>query len=68
MTDTRISPDLLTTPEVSAIVRAPVATLRYWRMIGMGPRSVKLGRRVLYERADVLAWIESERARQNVAS
>jgi hypothetical protein len=37
--------------------RAP-ATLRYWRSVGdCGPKSFKLGRRVLYRRADVERWI-----------
>jgi len=31
--------------------------LRYWRHVGKGPRSFKIGRRVLYARADVLAYI-----------
>jgi predicted DNA-binding transcriptional regulator AlpA len=34
------------------------ATLRYWRCLGdSGPKSFKLGRRVLYHRADVERWI-----------
>jgi predicted DNA-binding transcriptional regulator AlpA len=32
-------------------------TLQRKRLDGTGPRFVKLGRRVLYRRADVLAWI-----------
>ena len=39
---------LLTITEAASIVRAPVATLRYWRHLGTGPRSFRLGRRVLY--------------------
>jgi len=50
--------DLLTIDEVADLVRAPVATLRYWRHLGTGPRSFRLGRRVLYLRADVLTWIK----------
>ena len=49
--------DLLTTAEVALITRAPASTLRYWRYIGTGPRSFKLGRHVLYRRDDVAAWI-----------
>ena len=53
----------LTTAEVAATVRAPVATLRYWRHIGKGPKSFRVGRRVLYSEADVLAWLaEAEEA------
>jgi predicted DNA-binding transcriptional regulator AlpA len=49
--------DLLTTAEVVAITRAPASTIRYWRHVGTGPRSFRLGRRVVYRRRDVLAWI-----------
>src|SRR5512132_3284415 len=57
-------PELLTTNEVAEIIRTPADTLRYWRFLGKGPRSVKLGRRVLYARTDVEAWIEAQRAGQ----
>ena len=50
--------DLLTITETAELVRAPVATLRYWRHRGTGPRSFRLGRRVLYRRDDVDAWIQ----------
>jgi len=49
--------DLLTTAEVAHIMRAPVSTLRYWRHLGTGPHSFRLGRRVVYRRADVSAWL-----------
>jgi DNA-binding transcriptional MerR regulator len=52
--------DLLTITEAAAIVRAPVATLRYWRYLGTGPASFKLGRRVLYRRSDLITWIHSQ--------
>jgi hypothetical protein len=45
--------DLLTTAEVAQIMRSPVSTLRYWRHLGTGPHSFRLGRRVVYRRADV---------------
>ena len=51
-------PDLLTIAEAAALLRAPVATLRYWRHLGTGPASFRLGRRVLYRRGDLLAWID----------
>ena len=50
--------ELLSMAEVSAIVRAPVATLRYWRHIGSGPRSIKVGRSVRYWRSDVISWLD----------
>jgi excisionase family DNA binding protein len=56
--------DLMTTAEVAELTRVSPETLRYYRWRKEGPRSFKLGRKVLYERRDVLAWIESERAKQ----
>lgn len=51
---------LLTVPEVSEATRLPEATIRWFRHVGKGPRSAKLGRRVVYREADVLAWIEAQ--------
>ena len=42
--------ELLTITEAAELLRAPVATLRYWRHCNTGPRSFRLGRRVLYRR------------------
>ncbi|MGH8961337.1 MAG: helix-turn-helix transcriptional regulator [Jatrophihabitantaceae bacterium] len=53
--------DLLTIDEVADLVRAPVATLRYWRHLGTGPRSFRLGRHVLYRRDDIEQWIAVQR-------
>jgi predicted DNA-binding transcriptional regulator AlpA len=55
-----VSTELLTTDEVAVITRATVATVRYWRHLGTGPRSFRLGRRVVYRRRDVEQWL-SER-------
>jgi len=52
--------ELLTISEVAAIVRAPLATLRYWRHLGTGPRSFRLGRRVVYRARDLRAWIDAQ--------
>lgn len=49
--------DLMTTTEVAERLRVPEPTLRYWRHQGAGPPSFKLGRRVLYRRDDVDAWL-----------
>jgi excisionase family DNA binding protein len=54
-------PELLTITEAADVLRTPVATLRYWRHMGTGPRSLRLGRRVLYRRDDLRAWIEAQR-------
>jgi len=47
----------LITAEVAELVRAPIETVRYWRHVGKGPKSFKVGRRVLYAIEDVDAWI-----------
>jgi hypothetical protein len=46
-------------PELLTITEA-VATLRYWRHLGTGPNSFRLGRRVLYRRADLRSWIDAQ--------
>ena len=50
-------PELLTLAEAADLLRTPVATLRYWRHLRTGPRSFRLGRRVLYRRSDVEQWV-----------
>lgn len=54
------SDELLTIDEAAAIVRAPVATLRYWRHMGTGPRSFRVGRAVRYWRTEVLHWLDDQ--------
>lgn len=52
--------ELLLIEEAAALTRQPVATLRWMRHCGTGPRSGKLGRRVVYKRSDVERWIEEQ--------
>jgi predicted DNA-binding transcriptional regulator AlpA len=56
----RRTPWLLTTKEVAEITRLAPETLRYWRWKGMGPKSFRLGSRVVYRESDVTAWIEEQ--------
>ena len=51
---------LLTTAEVAAMTRAPQSTVRYWRHLGQGPASFRLGRRVVYRRHEVLRWLREK--------
>lgn len=55
---------LLTTKEVAAFLAVPVGTVRDWRYRRVGPRGVRLGRRVLYRQAVVEQWLE-ERERED---
>lgn len=51
---------LMNTTEVSAELGIPVGTLRYYRSSGCGPASFRLGGRIRYRRADVMAWVEGQ--------
>lgn len=51
---------LLTIDEVADIVRVPVATLRYWRHLGTGPDSFRIGRGVRYWRSVVYTWLYAQ--------
>lgn len=54
--------EILTLAEVAEMTRINPATLRYWRSVGAGgPKSFKLGRRVMYRHADVKKWVEESR-------
>jgi predicted DNA-binding transcriptional regulator AlpA len=53
--------NLLSTDEAARLLGRSIDTLRYWRYAGRGPVSFRLGRRVVYDRSAVLAWIEKER-------
>ena len=57
---TRADDELLTMQEVADVVRVPVATLRYWRHLGTGPRSFRIGRSVRYWRTEVFAWLDDQ--------
>ncbi len=51
---------VLTITEAADLLRAPVATLRYWRHRNIGPHSFRLGRRVLYRQTDLTNWINQQ--------
>lgn len=54
-------PNLLTVAEVAELTRLATSTLCDWAKKGKGPKSYKLGRRRVYDEADVLAWIKTHR-------
>jgi len=58
--DPRAGDQLLTIGEVADIVRVPVATLRYWRHLGTGPRSFRIGRGVRYWHNEVTTWLQNQ--------
>ncbi len=56
--------DYLTTEEVATTFRTTPETVRYWRHVSKGPKSFKVGRRVLYAREDVEKFISDARSAQ----
>jgi predicted DNA-binding transcriptional regulator AlpA len=53
---------LLTLDEVSGLTHIPIATLRWYRAKRIGPRTFRLGGRVMAREDDVEAWIEEQYA------
>jgi predicted DNA-binding transcriptional regulator AlpA len=50
---------LIDEKELARLIRVSIATLRYWRSIGQGPRFRKVGQMVRYAPSDVAAWLNS---------
>lgn len=61
-----VAAQLLTLDEAAALLRTPVATLRYWRHLGVGPDGFRLGRRVVYRREDVDRWVAEQQHAQSL--
>jgi hypothetical protein len=53
---------LYTEGEVSEHLKVTVACLRKWRLLGKGPRYVKLGNRVRYAPEDLTGWLVTQPA------
>lgn len=52
--------DILTVQQLADRYGIPIQTVYVWRMKHAGPRSMKLGSRVFYRLADILAWEETK--------
>lgn len=52
--------ELMKPAEVAEEIRSTSSTLAYWRHMGKGPKYAKVGRRVVYRRADVEAWMQEQ--------
>ncbi|MDN5750296.1 MAG: hypothetical protein L0H64_17595 [Pseudonocardia sp.] len=67
MTGPQREPTVLRIEDVAERTGLPLNTLRHWRYLTSagtptGPRSYRLGRRVVYDLADVEAWLTAQRA------
>ena len=56
--------DLLLLPEVAEITRKSVDTLRWLRHRGEGPQGFRMGRRVVFRRGVVTAWIVQQERKE----
>ena len=52
--------DLLTTEEAARYLTLSPRTLERYRVTGEGPRFLKIGRRVVYRRCDLDAWLKNK--------
>lgn len=51
----------LTQPEVAEMLHhTTTATLRWWRHENRGPKSMRVGKRVLYRLSDVETWLAAQ--------
>jgi predicted DNA-binding transcriptional regulator AlpA len=48
--------EYLPAAEVAAEIRVSPGTLRSWRALNKGPRSFKVGRKLMYLRSELDAW------------
>ena len=60
--------DLLIMPEVAEMVRLPLNSLRYMRKQGTGPEGFRMGKRVVFRKGKVRAWIKAVEASQSQQS
>ncbi|WP_061269189.1 helix-turn-helix transcriptional regulator [Cellulosimicrobium funkei] len=56
---------LLSLAEVSDRYGIPAETLRWYRKVGRGPKSFKLGRRIRYRETDCEAWVQAQYDAEN---
>ena len=52
---------LLDTKAAAPLAGADYKTLQNWRVQGFGPAFIKVGRKVMYDPADIAAWKASRR-------
>lgn len=55
-----LSPFLIDTEEVSRLTGIPVATLKYYRKVNLGPPWARIGKHIKYRPDDVKAWVDAK--------
>jgi excisionase family DNA binding protein len=49
---------LLSAQDVAEYLGVPIPTLYQWRVRGIAPRAVKVGRHLRFRRSDLDAWVD----------
>ena len=52
--------DLYAPDEAAGYIKSNWRTLARWRLIGTGPRYVRVGRKVFYRLRDLEAWLDQQ--------
>ena len=60
-TQSRSPVRLLSVEEVAELLQVPVRTIYQWRYRGDGPRSLRVGRHLRFDPADLASWIEKRK-------
>ena len=55
---------VLVTKEAARLLKQHEQTLFRWRTQGYGPKFIRLGRKVVYRKSTLLAWLADEEERQ----
>jgi predicted DNA-binding transcriptional regulator AlpA len=61
MDTTPAAPEYLTHTECADLIRRTPTVLRQMNYRKVGPPRIKVGKRVIYPRVEVIAWLESQR-------
>lgn len=57
--ETELDIELLTEADVAVALRKSRVTLRRWRVLGEGPRYIRVGRNIRYMKGDLEQWLGS---------
>ena len=55
--------ELVSSKDVASLLGVTTHTLNRWSRLGKGPPRIKVGRKAVYRRASLIAWLEANEAR-----
>ncbi|AEJ94140.1 hypothetical protein THIBAULT_68 [Mycobacterium phage Thibault] len=50
----------MTLEDFAREAQVPLATVRYWKQVGYGPRYARIGRRVMVQREEAREWLKKQ--------